>query len=539
MLSRADNPLIRAVGRMPARVQTKLFIAFVTIVALLVGLLLLSLRVLGESNARVETLGQLQQRATKYQELQTDAAQLRLMLTIRAGGTDLKVWAGDSPSSGFKGDVLLAIDQATQVSSVSRMGTDLGLLGFEPPGDEQKTLAQIRDDYSQFTDVMNTITSFDKAGNPTKGMNLQRSRAEPLAEHLKALTAGLAGTTQGLTEATIRQSATAFADSQRLFVAVAVASILLALALGYIISWSLIGPIKRMESRLAAIASGDFSGHVTISNRDELGALAANINAMNDELGRLYKELEAASRHKTQFLANMSHELRTPLNAIIGFSQVLREKMFGELNEKQADYLDDILSSGQHLLNLINDILDLSKVEAGRMELQASAFPLAEVVENSLSMVRERATRQGVALLTHVDPSVGLLDADERKIKQILFNLLSNAVKFTPDGGQVTLAARTVDDSVEIAVADTGVGIGAEEQARIFDEFYQVGPGTTQEGTGLGLALTRRLVELHHGQLRVESAPGEGSTFTVVLPLRQPEPESQAPRTLAEEPAPG
>jgi len=288
MLSRADNPLIRAVGRMPARVQTKLFIAFVTIVALLVVLLLLSLRVLGESNARVETLGQLQQRATKYQELQTDAAQLRLMLTIRAGGTDLKVWAGDSPSSGFKGDVLLAIDQATQVSTVSRMGTDLGQLGFEPPGDEQKTLAQIRGDYSQFTDVMNTITSFDKGGNPTQGMNLQRSRAEPLAEHLKALTAGLAGTTQGLTEATIRQSATAFADSQRLFVAVAVASILLALALGYIISWSLIGPIRRMESRLAAIASGDFSGHVSVSNRDELVALAANINAMKDELGSIF-----------------------------------------------------------------------------------------------------------------------------------------------------------------------------------------------------------------------------------------------------------
>ena len=173
------------------------------------------------------------------------------------------------------------------------------------------------------------------------------------------------------------------------------------------------------------------------------------------------------------------------------------------------------------------------------MELQVSVFPLAEVVENSLSMVRERATRQGVALLTHVDPSVGLLDADERKIKQILFNLLSNAVKFTPDGGRVTLAARTAGDTVEIAVADTGVGIGPDEQARIFDEFYQVGPGTTQEGTGLGLALTRRLVELHHGQLRVESAPGEGSTFTVILPLRQPEPESQAPPTLAEEPAPG
>jgi len=539
VLSRVDNPLVRAVGWLPARVQTKLFIAFVTIVALLVVLVLLSLRVLGESNARIETLGQLQQRATKYQELQTDAAQLRLMLTIRAGGSDLKVWAGDSPSSAPKGDVLLAIDQATQVSTLSRMGTDLGQLGFEPPADEQKTLDKIRTDLAAFTEVMGKITSFDQAGDPRKGLDLQRSAAEPLAEDLKALTGGLASTTQRLTENTIRQSASSFADSQRLFIAVAVASILLALVLGYLISWSLIGPIRRMESRLAAIASGDFSGHVAVSNRDELGALAANINAMNDELGRLYKELEAASRHKTEFLANMSHELRTPLNAIIGFSQVLREKMFGELNEKQADYLDDILSSGQHLLNLINDILDLSKVEAGRMELQVSVFPLAEVVENSLSMVRERATRQGVALLTHVDPSVGLLDADERKIKQILFNLLSNAVKFTPDGGQVTLAARTVGDTVEIAVADTGVGIGAEEQARIFDEFYQVGPGMTQEGTGLGLALTRRLVELHHGQLRVESAPGEGSTFTVVLPLRQPEPESRAPSTLAEEPAPG
>src|SRR5947208_11030785 len=203
MLSRADNPLIRAVGRMPARVQTKLFIAFVTIVALLVVLLLLSLRVLGESNARIETLGQLQQRATKYQELQTDAAQLRLMLTIRAGGSDLKVWAGDSPSSAPKGDVLLAIDQATQVSTLSRMGTDLGQLGFEPPADEQKTLDKIRTDLAAFTEVMGKITSFDQAGDPRKGLDLQRSAAEPLAEDLKALTGGLASTTQRLTENTI------------------------------------------------------------------------------------------------------------------------------------------------------------------------------------------------------------------------------------------------------------------------------------------------------------------------------------------------
>jgi signal transduction histidine kinase len=277
-----------------------------------------------------------------------------------------------------------------------------------------------------------------------------------------------------------------------------------------------------MGTRLAAIASGDFSGHVEVANRDELGVLASNLNRMNDELGRLYEALETASRHKSEFLASMSHELRTPLNAIIGFSQVLKEQMYGELNAKQAEYVEDVLSSGQHLLNLINDILDLAKVEAGRMELQRTTFDLSEVLENAMALVRERATRQGVALTTTIDPSVGLLDGDERKVKQILFNLLSNAVKFTPGGGGVTLAASVVDDHVEISVSDTGVGISAEDQIRIFEEFYQVGPGKMQEGTGLGLALTRRLVELHHGLLSVKSQPGVGSTFKVTLPLRQP-----------------
>jgi signal transduction histidine kinase len=293
------------------------------------------------------------------------------------------------------------------------------------------------------------------------------------------------------------------------------------LLLGYLMSGSIVGPVRLMQTRLEAIASGDFSGHVEVSNRDELGSLASNLNRMNDELGRLYEALEAASRHKSEFLATMSHELRTPLNAIIGFSQVLKEQMYGPLNEKQADYVDDVLSSGQHLLNLINDILDLAKVEAGRMELQPSTFELPELLENAASMVRERATRQGIGLIVATDRSVGAMEGDERKVKQILFNLLSNAVKFTPGGGKVTLAASAADGQVQISVHDTGVGISVEDQTRIFEEFYQVGASRTQEGTGLGLALTMRLVELHHGQLSVESEPGVGSTFTVTLPLHQ------------------
>jgi len=244
--------------------------------------------------------------------------------------------------------------------------------------------------------------------------------------------------------------------------------------------------------------------------------------------GRLFREiqeksaqLEVANRHKSEFLANMSHELRTPLNAIIGFSEVLMERMFGEVNEKQADYLKDIHESGKHLLSLINDILDLSKIEAGRMELEVSSFHLPSAISNAMTLVRERAQRHGVQLGSEIDPQLGELQADERKVKQILLNLLSNAVKFTPEGGKVDVSARKFDGKIEIAVRDTGVGISADDQAKLFEEFRQVGADAARkaEGTGLGLALTKKFVELHGGAIRVESAPGKGSTFSFSLPL--------------------
>ena len=254
------------------------------------------------------------------------------------------------------------------------------------------------------------------------------------------------------------------------------------------------------------------------------------------ELEGKSRELEAASRHKSEFLANMSHELRTPLNAIIGFSEVLQERMFGELNDKQAEYLQDIHSSGRHLLSLINDILDLSKVEAGRMELELTRFDLPAALENAVTLVRERASRHGLRLDLAVDNHVGEFVADERKVKQILLNLLSNAVKFTPEGGRVTLAARRAagkdelrmlnaewaEGGVEISVSDTGVGIALEDQALIFEEFRQVGVDYTRkrEGTGLGLALARKFVELHGGKIWVQSEVGKGSTFTFTLPER-------------------
>jgi len=233
------------------------------------------------------------------------------------------------------------------------------------------------------------------------------------------------------------------------------------------------------------------------------------------------RQLEVASQHKSEFLANMSHELRTPLNAIIGFSEVLTERMFGELNEKQDEYLKDIYASGTHLLSLINDILDLSKIEAGRMELELTDFDLPQAIDNALILVRERAGRRGITLQATVDERLGEVRADERKIRQVVLNLLSNAIKFTPEGGLIEVRAVPKDGLVEVSVSDTGFGIAPEDQEAVFEEFRQVGTAEKKvEGTGLGLTLCRKFVELHGGKIWVKSQLGQGSTFTFSLPLR-------------------
>ena len=257
---------------------------------------------------------------------------------------------------------------------------------------------------------------------------------------------------------------------------------------------------------------------VDVPNRDELGTLADNLNRMNNELRDLYQQIEAASRHKSEFLASASHELRTPLNAIIGFSGILKKRMFGDLNEKQAEYVEDIYTSGNHLLSLINDLLDLAKVESGRIELDVKQFDLPSALENSITLLRERANRHGILIDLAIDERLSSFMGDERKLKQIMLNLLSNAVKFTPDGGRISVKAGPVDGGVQISVSDTGVGIKPEDQQVIFEEFCQVGDDShKREGTGLGLTLTKKLVELHGGRIWVESEAGKGSTFTFTL----------------------
>jgi two-component system, NtrC family, sensor kinase len=288
-------------------------------------------------------------------------------------------------------------------------------------------------------------------------------------------------------------------------------------------------PLLREELIIGSLSfnrkePGEFSPEVV----DVLKTFATQ-SALAIQNARLFREiadksaqLEAASRHKSEFLANMSHELRTPLNAIIGFSEVLVDRMFGELNEKQDEYLKDIYASGQHLLSLINDILDLAKIEAGRMELEAADFDLPGAIDNALILVRERASRRGITLGQSVDERLGQIRGDERKVKQVLLNLLSNALKFTPEGGRIDVSAGVRNGDALVSVKDTGVGIAPEDQEAVFEEFKQVGKADKKvEGTGLGLALSRKFIELHGGKIWVTSTVGVGSTFTFTLPLPQ------------------
>jgi signal transduction histidine kinase len=327
--------------------------------------------------------------------------------------------------------------------------------------------------------------------------------------------------------------------------ALLVVFLLVAIATSVVLARNLVRPIESIQVAASRIGAGALDQRIEIASRDELGALAEEFNRMASRLQESYagleqqveertreltsaltkldektRELEAASLHKSEFLANMSHELRTPLNAISGFSQVLRKRLYGEINDKQAEYLDEVLASSRDLLTLIDDVLDLSKVEAGQIELDVAPFSLPATLERGLVVVGERASKGDVRISLASDPGIDTVTGDERRVRQVILNLLWNAVKFTPAGGAVDVSSARLDGEVRVSVADTGPGIAPEDQGRIFEEFQQAAAGKEQrEGTGLGLALSKRLVELHGGRIWVESEVGKGSTFVFTLPV--------------------
>jgi signal transduction histidine kinase len=502
LVSRLMSPFVDLVSWVPARVQFKLLAAFLAIAMLLIMVGAVGLEVLSGVHQRAEELVKLQRKIEAYRQVQHD--------------TTTQLYSVAS--------ALVSADERTLSSTLRQLnqfGYDVDRLQFVAK-DEVELLGRFRQDYDRFIEVVTRVVDLIRASRSAEARDLQTAQAAPLAVRLERLTNQLVNKAEADMVAGIEASTQAYANARWVVIAFALTSIALALGLGYVISWSVIGPVKNIEARLDRLSAGDFTQRVHVVNRDELGALAANVNKMCEELGRLYGQIEMASQHKSQFLASMSHELRTPLNAIIGLTEMMVANAARFGTEKALEPLRRVNAAGTHLLSLINEILDLSKIEAGKLELNPEPVNLAGLIDEVIGTAGQLAEKNQNRLIVEAQENVGALAADSMRLKQILLNLLSNACKFTKEG-EVALRVRKVADGsdwVELAVADTGIGLTAEQQAKLFQEFTQADSLTARRygGTGLGLALSRKLARMMGGDVTVASEPGKGSVFTLRLP---------------------
>jgi signal transduction histidine kinase len=278
--------------------------------------------------------------------------------------------------------------------------------------------------------------------------------------------------------------------------------------------------VTEIGERLRLIAACDFKKRARVANRDKIGAIDDNVNRTCKKLGELYQQLEAASHHKSQFLANTSHELRTPMNAILGYTELILDGIYGEVPSKIRDVLVRVQSNGRHLLSLINNVLDLSKIEAGQLTLSVEEYSMKEIVHTVVTATEGLAAEKNLVLKVAIPDNFPRAEGDERRIVQVLMNLVGNAIKFT-EAGEIAVRAAASDAAIEVSVADTGPGIPPSEHERIFEEFRQVDNSSTRQkgGTGLGLSISKKIVEMHGGRIWVESELGRGSVFRFTLPL--------------------
>jgi signal transduction histidine kinase/DNA-binding response OmpR family regulator len=522
MRMRLADPLVRAVAHLPARLQSKLLAAFLVIIALLLMLGAVGLHALSGVNQRTGTLIGSERKTVTYQHLQYETMH-----------QFYRIWSA-----------LLIADRKTLADALGRLEDFRARLERMPrgQGSEAALVDRVRQTYDRFVAAAGRVVQLSRSGKSDAAWAAQLGEAKPLAERLDRLTKELVAKAEADAATDIRESEATYRAAFAFFIVLAAASIGLALVLGRTLSLSLIGPITEIEARLREIAGGDFGRRVSIANRDELGALAANVNRTSQELGRLYQELATASQHKSTFLANMSHELRTPLNAIIGYSEMLFETAQEEGQEGFLPDLEKIRQAGRHLLSLINDILDLSKIEAGKMEVYLEEVDLDDLVAEVKAIAEPLAAQNANRLEISSPPGLPPLRTDRTKLKQSLLNLLSNASKFTQQG-RISLAIEPGGKEISFRVGDTGIGMNEEQLARLFQTFSQAEASTTRRygGTGLGLAITRHFCEMLGGGITVESAPGKGSTFRITLPLEKraaavPEPIAAGESAL---PAPG
>ena len=510
------GPLVRGVARLRVSVHYKLLAAFLLVALLVTAMGLLGLETISTMSRQSEAMHHAHYRVTSARQAQ-HALALQMNYTAMA---------------------LILRDEATIGSILrenNRLNSALAQVDDSAPPEERDVIQRIRTAQGEVMATVADVANFVRDGKIEEAMQLQLRTGYPLFQQVEGLVEQVVGIEEeGMArqrEATIRANRRAF----YLMGGFVLASLLLALLLGFVISWSFILPVREAQGVLDRIAKGDFSTTVIVDNRDEFGALAGRMNNMSAELRRLYEEereaarqletlnsqLARASQAKSEFLANMSHELRTPMNAILGFTEMILDDIYGDVPPEVRGPIQDVRTCGQQLLRLINDVLDLSKIEAGRMELSLTDYSVQEVVETARTSLRSLADEKGLEFTADVQPDIPLAYGDGKRITQCLTNLVGNALKFTKRGG-VEIGARLEGDFVVYSVVDTGIGIPSDQLDHIFGEFRQVDASISREfgGTGLGLSITKTFVELHGGRIWVESEPGRGSTFRFAIPLR-------------------
>ena len=507
--------LVRRVARIRASVHAKLLGAFLLIALLLIAMAVMSLQAINSVARQSRLLDQAHQRVEDSRQI------------ARTVGAQMN----------FIRNAVLLRDEATIESILresDRFGNTLAVLDRSAASEEKEAIQRIREVHTQVLSTVGAVATLIRAGKVDEAMTLHLNESQPLYREVTSLVTRVVQSEEAEMARLRPQVAAASRKALWLMGGFAAASIFLALLLGFVISWSFILPVREAEGFLAHVTKGDFSTSIDVPNRDEFGALAARMNAMSRELHqlnedqrraaqqlqRLNAELEQASRAKSDFLANMSHELRTPMNAILGFTEMIVDGVYGDVPPEIREPVADINTCGRQLLRLINDVLDLSKIEAGRMELALDAYSIEDVVNTVKTSLRSLAAEKGLDFVTVVQPDMPICHGDAKRITQCLVNLTGNALKFTREG-RVEIGAEIREGALLFRVSDTGIGIAASQLGHIFEEFRQVDATITREfgGTGLGLSITKKFVELHGGRIWVESEAGKGSTFFISMPI--------------------
>jgi signal transduction histidine kinase len=520
MLRSPLGRLIRGVARIRASVHAKLLTAFMLVAVLVLAMGAVSLQMLWGTARDTRLLDEAHQRVDASRQLEH-----ALALQMHYTGQALL-----ERSEGAVGRIL---------RENNRFNDTLARLEAAAPEDERALIRTVRNAQDDAMAVVADIANALRDGRPTAGLAALQAREASLYASVEESVRRLVGLEQSRMGNLRTGLDAANRRSLMLLAGFAAGALALAMLAGFVISWSFIVPVREVHTGLREVAAGNFAATISVPNRDEFGELAEQLNRMTRELARLQARqdeaaaeltgmndrLQHASRAKSEFLANMSHELRTPLNAILGFTEMMRDGLYGEVPPELDEPLADIQTNGRHLLRLINDVLDLSKIEAGRMELAPGDYTVSEMLDTVRASLRSLAEAKGLELTVAAPADIPPARGDVKRLTQCLMNFVGNAVKFTR-AGSVTVEAQVEGSNLLFRVRDTGIGIPKEQLDHVFDEFRQVDATITREfgGSGLGLAITRRFVELHGGRIGVESELGRGTTFWFTVPLRVDDP---------------